>query len=378
MVSKDSKEWTTLIENMDVSPLHHNNYHGFFALRIGLLSAGKGSAGFKQFRYKNAIPEEKDMKAYLMVFHKDETHGFYMALSRDGYVFTALNQGEPVIAGDTITYQKGVRDPHIFRGPDGAFYLVLTDLHVFARRDGYRTTDWERDGNEYGWGNNRALVFMKSWDLIHWKRTNIRFDKLSAGLNDIGCVWAPEIAYDDKKGKLMVYFTMRFKNEVNKLYYVYVNDEFDKIETLPQILFEYPDEEVSAIDGDIAKVGDKYHLFYVSHDGEAGIKQAVSNRINGDYAFDARWYDMERKACEAPNVWKRIGEDKWVLMYDVYSINPPNFGFMETADFVNFKNLGRFNEGEMKTTNFTSPKHGAVIHLTAEEADRLEGYWLHQ
>lgn len=375
MVGKGNGAWTTLAENIDVSQLHHNNYHGFFALRIGLLSAGKGSAGFRQFRYKNAVPQEKDMSAYLMVFHKDETHGLYMAVSRDGYTFTALNDGEPVIAGDTIAYQKGIRDPHIFRGPDGAFYLAMTDLRVFARRDGYLDTEWERDGREYGWGNNRALVLMKSWDLIHWKRTNIRFDKLSAGLGEIGCVWAPEVAYDDKKGKLMIYFTMRFKNEANKLYYVYVNDEFDRIETLPRILFEYPSEKVSAIDGDITKVGDTYRLFYVSHDGEAGIKQAVSDRIDGDYRFDARWYDSEPKACEAPHVWKRIGEDKWVLMYDVYSIHPHNFAFVETSDFVNFKNLGRFNEGVMKTSRFTSPKHGAVIHLTAEEVDKLEDYW---
>ena len=117
----------------------------------------------------------------------------------------------------------------------------------------------------------------------------------------------------------MIYFTMRFRNEPNKLYYVYVNDEFDTIETLPRTLFEYPNEKVSAIDGDITKIGDQYHLFYVAHDGEAGIKHAVSNIANGDYTFDPRWYDLEPKACEAPNVWKRIGEDKWVLMYDVYS-----------------------------------------------------------
>ena len=115
MVSKDSKEWITLAENVDVSQMHHNNYHGFYALRIGLLSAGKGRAGFKQFRYKNAVPQEKDMSAYLMVFHKDETHGLYMAVSRDGYTFTAMNDGEPVIAGDTIAYQRGIRDPHIYR-----------------------------------------------------------------------------------------------------------------------------------------------------------------------------------------------------------------------------------------------------------------------
>lgn len=375
MVSKDGTSWTTLIENMDVSMMHHNNYKGFFALRIGLYSAGKGSAGFSHFRYKNAIPQEKDMSAYLMVFHKDETHGLHMAISRDGYTFTALNDGNPVIAGDTIALQKGIRDPHVFRGPDGAFYLAMTDLHIYAQREGFRSTEWERDGNEYGWGNNRGLVLMKSWDLIHWKRANIRFDLLSAGLSEIGCVWAPEVAYDDRKGKLMIYFTMRYKKEANKLYYVYVNDDFDTIESMPQILFEYPDEKVSAIDGDITKVGDKYRLFYVSHDGEAGIKQAVSNRINGDYEYDARWYDWEPKACEAPNVWKRIGEDKWVLMYDVYGINPHNFGFVETSDFVNFTDLGRFNEGRMKTTNFSSPKHGAVIHLTGKEADKLEEYW---
>ena len=375
MVSKDSKEWITLAENVDVSQMHHNNYHGFYALRIGLLSAGKGRAGFKQFRYKNAVPQEKDMSAYLMVFHKDETHGLYMAVSRDGYTFTAMNDGEPVIAGDTIAYQRGIRDPHIYRGPDGAFYLAMTDLHVFAKRDGYRETEWERDRNMYGWGNNYGLVLMKSWDLVNWKRANIRFDKLTAGLSEIGCAWAPEVTYDEKKGKLMIYYTMRFRNEANKLYYVYVNDDFDTIESFLQILFVFPNVGVSAIDGDITKVGDKYHLFYVAHDGPAGIKQAVSDRANGDYEYDPRWYDFEPKACEAPTVWKRIGEDKWVLMYDVYSVTPHNFGFIETSDFVNFKNLGRFNEGVMKTTNYNAPKHGAVIHLTTEEADNLEKYW---
>lgn len=374
-VSKDGQEWTTMAEDIDVSELHHNNYKGFYALRIGLLSAGKGSATFKQFRYRNAIPQEEDMSAYLMVFHQDETHSLHMAISHDGYSFTALNDGRPVIAGDTIAEQKGIRDPHIFRGPDGAFYLSMTDLHIFAQRKGYRNTEWERDGAQYGWGNNRGLVLMKSWDLLHWKRANIRFDQLSAGLSEIGCAWAPELAYDDRTDRLMLYYTMRFKNEPNKLYYVYVNEDFDTIESLPQILFEYPNEKASAIDGDITKIGDRYHLFYVAHDGQPGIKQAVSDRINGDYVYDPRWYDTEPKACEAPNVWKRIGEDRWVLMYDIYSIQPHNFGFVETSDFVTFKDLGRFNEGVMKTTNFASPKHGAVIRLTGEEAKRLEEYW---
>ena len=81
-----------------------------------------------------------------------------------------------------------------------------------------------------------------------------------------------------------------------------------------------------------------------------GIKQAVSEQISKGYVYDPEWYDSEDVKCEAPNVWKRIGEDKWVLMYDIYGLRPPNFGFRETSDFKNFTNLGRFNEGVMKAT----------------------------
>ena len=102
---------------------------------------------------KRYVPTEKDMSAYLMVFHTDETHSLHMAISWDGYTFTALNDAKPVIKGDTIAMQKGIRDPHIFRGPDGAFYLAMTDLHIYAQREGYRETEWERKGEDYGWGN---------------------------------------------------------------------------------------------------------------------------------------------------------------------------------------------------------------------------------
>jgi hypothetical protein len=52
------------------------------------------------------------------------------------------------------------------RGPDNAFYMAMTDLHIFAQRERHRNTEWQRDGGKYGWGNNRALVLIKSTDLI--------------------------------------------------------------------------------------------------------------------------------------------------------------------------------------------------------------------
>lgn len=319
--------------------------------------------------------KEKDMAAYLLVYFKDNTHGLYFALSTDGYTFTDINNGNPIISGDTIAEQKGVRDPYIMRGVDGFFYMAMTDLHIFAKQKGYRNTEWERDGKEYGWGNNKGFVLLKSRDLIHWTRSNLRVDKAFSGWEDIGCAWAPELIYDEKVGKIMIYFTLRFKNGLGRMYYAYLNDDFTHLETEPQLLFQYPKHNKTCIDGDITKVGDRYHLFFVAHDGKAGIKQAVSDSLHAGYISDMTWYDPEINACEAPNIWKRIGEDKWVLMYDIYGINPHNFGFSETSDFKTFTNLGRFNEGVMTTTNFTSPKHGAVIHLTKQEADSLLKHW---
>ena len=374
-VSRDGTAWETLLEDADLKEMNHNRLHGFLALRPGLVAMGKGKSEFRHFVYTSHTPDEKRMAAYLMVYHKDEDHGLHFAVSHDGYSFTALNDDNPVIAGDTIAEQKGIRDPHIYRGPDGAFYMSMTDLHVFAQRDGLRTTEWERDGKTYGWGNNRGLVLMKSWDLLHWTRAHIDFSRLFTGWKEVGCAWAPETLFDEEAGRYMVYLTMRHKNEPNKLYYVYVNEDYNKVETEPMLLFQYLDESKSAIDGDITRVGDLYHLMYVSHDGTAGIKHAVSDRPTGGWQFDARWVDASPVGCEAPHVFKRIGENKYVLMYDIYRINPMNFGFVETSDFANYRNLGEFNKGVMKTTNFISPKHGAIVQITAEEAQNLERYW---
>ena len=159
---------------------------------------------------KRKVLQEKDMSAYLLVFFNDPTHSIFFATSHDGYAFTAVNNAQPVIDGYDLAEQHGVRDPHICRGPDGAFYMVATDLHVFGMQKGYRTTQWERDQKLYDWGNNRGIVLMKSKDLIHWTHTEVRIDKaFPKEFGELGCAWAPQTVWDTKKNKPMVYFTIR-------------------------------------------------------------------------------------------------------------------------------------------------------------------------
>ncbi len=313
--------------------------------------------------------------AYLLTYFKDDTHGLYFALSNDGYTFTDVNNGQPVIAGDTIAEQKGIRDPHIMRGPDGWFYLAMTDLHIYGKQKGYRTTEWERPKELYQWGNNRGFVLMKSRDLIHWSHTVLDIYKAYPKWN-VGCAWAPELIYDGDKGKIMIYFTMRKGNGRTKLYYAYMNEEFTALDSAPEILFEYPDTTKQVLDADITKLPDgRFCMMYVAQENPGGIKMAFSDRINGGYVYQPGQVDFEPGACEAPNVWKRGGTDKWVLMYDVFSVSPHNFGFAETTDFVNFRNLGHFDEGVMRRSNFSVQKHGAVICVTDEEARKLKEYW---
>lgn len=325
------------------------------------------------FKANEAKGKNDKLSAYLMVYFKDNDHSLHMALSTDGKSFIDINKGKAVIAGDTIAKQKGIRDPHIYRGPDGTFYLAMTDLHIFGKEQGLRETQWERS-DDYGWGNNKGFVLMKSKNLINWSRANVNIDESFQGYNDIGCAWAPEVIYDEKAKELMIYYTMRFKNGQNQLYYSYVNKDFTKLLSAPKLLFQYP-KEVSYIDADITKVGNQYHMFYTPHDGVPGIKQAVSSELNKGYQYEEAWIDPEPKACEAPTVWKINNENKWILMYDIYGINPHNFGFLETTDFKNFKDLGHFNEGVMKAVNFSSPKHAAVISLTKKEALLLAKHW---
>jgi hypothetical protein len=318
---------------------------------------------------KEARPlEGKDFAGYLMVYFKDQTHSAYMAISRDGYTFVDLNEGEPIFDGTLLAEQKGVRDPHIARGGDGAFYLAMTDLHIAGQRFGYRTNQWERPQERYGWGNNRAIVLMKSWDLVHWTHSSFRVDKAFAEFNDIGCAWAPQTVYDEARRKMMVYFTMRMGGvEDCHIYYSYADEAFTKLETKPERI-----TNIGGIDADITRVGDKFHMFYVA-DGK--IRHAVSDQINQGYQAKPQRIDPNTVNTEAPNIFQRLGTENYVLMYDVYGARPNNMGFSETRDFVTYTNIGRFNEGVMKGSNFARPKHGAVTYLTSEELQAVANHW---
>lgn len=338
---------------------------------------------------KTKNPSEKDMAGYVMVYHKDADHGLHMAYSWDGYSWTALNDDKPIMAGDTIAVQKGIRDPFIFRAPDGTFCAAMTDLHVFGKRDGIRTTEWERDGRQYGWGNNRGLVLLRSRDLIHWQRTNLDFSHLTCPTgetesdgtpipwSEVGCVWAPEMTAT-ADGHILMHFTTRVRGGFNHIAYVYMDDEFTHMTSDPQVLVigdtdEHGRVKMNTIDSDINLIDDTYHLFCTEN---GHPRHAVSKQLTGPYTL-VPFDDGVPQVHEAPNLWKLIGEQKWILMQDRYSMNPHNFLFCETTDMEHFTPVGYFNEEgcPFKRNNFSEQKHGSVVQVTKKELQKLIKHW---
>ena len=297
---------------------------------------------------------EKDYVGYLFTYftgnHISEEAVCY-AVSLDGSSFWALNDGKPVLDSKVISSTGGVRDPHILRSEDGkTFYMVLTDMV---------------SGN--GWDSNRAMVMLKSENLVDWSYSVINMQKKYAGQERLKRVWAPQTVFDPEAGKYMVYWSMQYAGGPDVIYYAYANADFTDLEGEPKVLF-LPQNRKSCIDGDIVYKDGLFHLFYKTEGHGNGIKVATTRSLTSGKWVEAPDYKQQTKeAVEGAGTFKLIGQDKYILMYDVYMKG--RYQFTETTDLKNFKVID--NEVKM---NF-HPRHGTVIPITRDELMRLTEKW---
>lgn len=276
----------------------------------------------------------------------------HFALSKDGYRWRALNGNRPVISSEKISETGGVRDPHILRGADGkTFYMVATDM-VSGK----------------GWNSNRAMVLLKSADLINWTSSVVNIQKRFAGQDSLLRVWAPQTIYDDSAKKYMIYFSLKHGKDPDKIYYAYANESFTDLEGEPKQMFFSPDG-AACIDGDIVKKDGKHFLFFKTEDRQPGIKIAVSNHLTGGYAMQSDKYVQQTTSpVEGAGTFPLNDGSGYVLMYDMYTSG--RYQFTKTKDLKNFTVID-----QDVTMNF-HPRHGTVMPLTTEETERLVKAWM--
>lgn len=306
----------------------------------------------------NAQKSKKQLKnlkttAYLFAYFtgndiKEEAIRF--AVSNDGYNYRALNKNQPVIDSKKISSTGGIRDPHILRGVDGkTFYMVVTDM-VSAK----------------GWDSNRAMVLLKSTDLINWTSTVINIQQKYPNQENLKRVWAPQIIYDVQKGKYMIYWSMQYGNDIDKIYYAYANADFTDLETEPKQLFFSPTNG-ACIDGEIIFKDSKYHLFFKTEGSGAGIKIAVSDKLTEGYVLRDRYVQQTNDPVEGAGVFKLNNSNDYILMYDLYTKG--KYQFTKTNDLDHFSVIDN-----AISMNF-HPRHGTVMPITAKELARLESKW---
>ncbi|WP_348798843.1 family 43 glycosylhydrolase [Flavobacterium adhaerens] len=310
--------------------------------------------------------QNNNFEGYLFAYFEgkgtgDKQEQLRFAVSQDAVNWKALNNNKPILNSKDISATGGIRDPHLLRGEkDGQFYMVATDM--FTKKN--------------GWDNNPGIVMLKSKDLIDWKSSVINLEKqYPKKFKNVKWVWAPQTIFDPVAKKYLVYFTVRFHHNTKLDFYsAYANKDFTGFEKEPILMYSAKD---GAIDGDIIYKDGTYHLFYKGNtkDSEGkeiknGIKQATSKTLKGPWkeSFDyLDFYADKETVVEGSSVFKLNNSDEYILMYDLYANG--KYEFQRTKDLYNFT-----KETESFTKDF-SPRHGSVIGITREEAQKLNAKW---
>ena len=298
----------------------------------------------------------KKMSKYLFAYftgNAPEQEQICYAVSNDGFNYTPLNSGKPIIASDSIALAHGVRDPHILRCHDGWYRMVATDMR-----------------SSLGWSSNRGIVLLRSRDLIHWEHHRVHFPDRYHGTHfaNVTRVWAPQTIFDKDAGKYLVYFSLLTDDgsiPYDRVYWCYANPDFSGLEGEPQVLFDF---HAPAIDTDIVQTSDGlYHLFFKTEaDGShKGIRQYTFRQLHRPetWTLHEGFCETTTDNVEGAGVFPLIGGG-WCLMYDCYTSG--HYQFTRSDDLRTFTFVQN-----TETAGAFTPRHGTVIPITRKEYRRL-------
>lgn len=307
--------------------------------------------------FKVLVAEDEGYEAYLFAFFPSNSdENLYYAIGSDGFNYTVINGEKKILNSADFTVKGGIRDPFILRGEDGNFYMVNTDMK-----------------SSEGWSSNRGIVLSKSPDLVHWTHATVHFPDRFPEWKNVTRVWAPEVIYDAKAGKYLVYFSLLTndgKVPYDKVYYSYANADFTDLETAPEYFY---DRGSATIDCDIIydEREELYHMVF-KNEGFGGICQVTAKSLTPEPGQPAgsQWSEpsgtlqQTTLAVEGAGMFRLINSDTWVLMYDCYMNG--FYQFCTTDDLYNFT-----LKAQTTTSGAFTPRHGVVLPITAEEKARL-------
>lgn len=322
-----------------------------------------------------------------------EGQTIHLAVSKDGYNYTALRNNEPVIIPS-----KGVgnvRDPYIwYNEQDNYYYILATDL------------DFTDGGGTYS-NNSQSFIIWRSKDLVNWyDETFIDVSKMAHLIGDtrnMSAVWAPQVLWDGSA--YVVYFTLACNaTSWFDIVYLKTTDLMD-----PNAYYEFDYilgnstgngvcDRYGVIDADIIhNPGDGlYYLFYKTecNANELGttnkgtslktIHYYVGDTPTGPFRNpgDTKWtdcgfsvfpnYDVSLEGCNS-----FFDNDGNLIMYADEFEHTNYYTGKEEAYFHIAKSNGydftswSYPDVNSHNINSLSPRHGSVVKITEAEYNRL-------
>jgi hypothetical protein len=294
--------------------------------------------------------------AYLFVhftFTEEKIH-FSLSKGNSALDWRSLNHGKPVFTSTLGT--TGLRDPYIVRSPGGdTFYLMATDLKWFK--------------GDKGPDRKRYIQVWESHDLVNWSAQR---DVLVAP-PDVQNTYAPEAVWDDAIGAYVVFWTSKIGS----------NDYFTPMYATTRDFVTFTEAQIWQpgewrIDSTVNKVGDWYYRYTKSIDqAHANCHDIVAERSKDLRAPRAQWQTVTSctgaKAgvteSEAPLAFKSnpgdIHGDYYYLWMERWIPNK-TYVALRTRDVAQ-------PQWEEVPVNFPDPlpKHGAILPITAAEAQAL-------
>jgi alpha-L-arabinofuranosidase len=323
------------------------------------------------------VAPDDNRYGYLYCFMNSGTEITNFALGKKenlGKTFNVLlGGGEAFDTYNLAQIEHGMRDAYMTRGEgsDG-YFIVTTDMKEHAS----------------GVWKNYGIDLLRSTDMIHWEGTTFDFRKGTSIFSDASAtdaaytsdaqyaniyrVWAPQVFWDSKAGKYLVYYSILSSNTgdaYDKVYYSYTDANFKTL-TQPRLFF---DAGRSVIDADLQynPYDGLYHLLFKKEGasgGERGIYEATSPTLLGGTWTEILHITNEgSNQVEAPSSIRRINEDGYNFYYMRYSGG--NAYKCCTAD-----HLGLNISASATLGGDCSAQHGSVLTITKTEYDVLQAW----
>jgi len=281
-------------------------------------------------------------------FRNNGEDGLHLALSEDGYRWTAL-QSDRSFLKPAIGEHKLMRDPCLAQGPDGVFHLVWT----------------------CGWtaGQAKLLGHAHSRDLLTWSgQQGVQVMENEPQTRNI---WAPELFYDAAKTRWLIFWSSTIPGRFPATdatgddgynHRAYVTTTKDFIQFTPSRLFFDPGYNI--IDATLLAAEGKFHLIFKDerkNPVKKNLRRAVADSPEGPFGqvtepFTGDW-------VEGPSAIKIKGQ--YLVYFDHYT-NPHYYGAVRSKDLVHWEDCSK------EMTFPPGHRHGTVLRISAEIAARLK------